>query len=148
MLTYEDVVQLFPNKKRFIDPSIHFHTVSAYARYSQAKGIFIPLYHDSGELQEAIANGAIGTLWEYDKALPDYMPNHFFVFYANDLWKGLKNMIEKYQEIVMSNDKGNYTQFLLENESNLNNITQPSDLSSLIKKVDKMKMEYNNGGRD
>ena len=58
MLTYEDVVQLFPNKKRFIDPSIHFHTVSAYARYSHAKGIFIPLYHDSGELQEAIANGA------------------------------------------------------------------------------------------
>ena len=32
--------------------------------YSQPKGIFIPLYHDSGELQEAIANGAIGTLWD------------------------------------------------------------------------------------
>jgi hypothetical protein len=57
-------------------------------------------------------------------------------------------MLEKYEEIVMSNDTGNYTQFLLENEFNLNNITQPSDLSSLIKKVDKMKMKYNNGGRD
>ena len=64
--------------------------------YSQPKGIFIPLYHDSGELKEAIANGAIAALWEDDKALPNYMPNHFSVFYANDLWKGLKNMLEKY----------------------------------------------------
>ena len=148
MLTYEDMVQLFPSKKKFVDPSIHFHTVSAFSHYSQPKGIFIPLYHDSGELQEAIANGAIGTLWECDNALPSYMPNHFFVFYVNDLWKGLKNMLEKYHEIIMSNDQGNYTRFLLENESNLNKMNQPSDIPSLIKMVKKMQMELNNGGRD
>ena len=81
MLTYEDLVNLFPNKKRFNDPS---HSLSysypLLLSYSQPKGIFIPLYHDSGELQEAIANGAIGTLWEYDKAFQIICPIIFLFF--------------------------------------------------------------------
>ena len=70
----------FQIKKDSLIHAIHFHTVSAYARYSQPKGIFIPLYHDSGELQEAIANGAIGTLWEYDKAFQIICPIIFLFF--------------------------------------------------------------------
>ena len=43
MLTYEDLAQLFPNKKRIIDPSIHFHTVSAYAQLFSTEGNFYSL---------------------------------------------------------------------------------------------------------
>ena len=75
---------------------LHFHTVICIMlSYSQAKGIFIPLYHDSGELQEAIANGAIGDIMGVMiKHYQIICPISFLCFYANDLWKGLKNMLE------------------------------------------------------
>jgi hypothetical protein len=148
MLTYEDMVQLFPSNKKLIHPAIQFHTVSTFACFPQGKGLFIPLHHDSGELEEAISNGAIGMLWEKNKALPHYMPNHFFVFYSNDLWKGLENMLDKYHENVISNGEENYTQFVLENNTKINKIKQPSDITSLIERVEKMQMELNNEGRD
>ena len=43
----------------------------------------------------------LGHYGMYDKALPNYMPNHFLVFYTNDLWKGLEEYVKKYHEIIM-----------------------------------------------
>ena len=34
---------------------------------AQPRGLFIPLNDDSGELLDAIANGAIAAIWERDE---------------------------------------------------------------------------------
>lgn len=147
MLTYADLVGLFPSRERFIDQSIKFHTVSAFANETQPKGIFIPLYQHSSELKEAIAKGAIGTLWESGKPLPDYTPNHFIVFYTNDLWKGLKLMLEKYSVKLNSHDIREYTQFKWKNETQMFADCQIVDMN-VIKMIEKIEEQINNGERD
>ncbi|WP_338469910.1 hypothetical protein R4Z10_13970 [Niallia sp. XMNu-256] len=147
MLTYDDLSQIFPKKVKFVNPSMKFLTVSAFAHYPQQKGIFIPLYRHSGELKEAIKNGAIGTLWESDSPLPPYTPNHFIVFYTKDIWKDLRIMLEKYEKKLLNNDDGWYTQFLLE-DSHLHENNQTIDITRIIETLNTNESEEKSGGRD
>lgn len=94
----DDLVHLFPNRKGTYDPALKFYTISAYANSPQPKGIFIPLYNTSGELLKAIENGAVAALWNTEIPIPPYTPNQFIIFYTDDLWKGLKNMVELYRK--------------------------------------------------
>ena len=89
-----ELANLFPNRKGINDSVLHFHTVTAFLSYSQPKGIFIPLYMIQVNYKKQSQMVQLPTLWEYDKALPNYIPNHFSVFLANDLWKGLEDMLE------------------------------------------------------
>ncbi len=147
MLTYDDMAQIFPTKERFADPSVMFHTVSTFAHYPQQKGIFIPLYRQSGELKEAIKSGALGTLWELDAPMPKYTPNHFIVFYTKDIWKGLRIMLEKYQEKLQNKNEGPYTQFVLE-DSGLHETAQTFDITRVMQRFNIIEAELKNRGWD
>ncbi|WP_071395430.1 hypothetical protein [Bacillus tuaregi] len=120
-LIYSDLVQLFPNYRGVSDLSLSFLTVTSFAHLAQPKGIFIPLFKTSGELKEAINNGAIAVLWDEEVPLPAYTPNQFLVFYCKDLLKGLKEMIEYYQKKLESEQKSmKQTKFHLLPELSLN----------------------------
>lgn len=104
MLLFEDLATIFPDRNGMTDLKMEFYTISAFANIPQPKGIFIPLYPHSGELTTAIENGAIAAVWKVGDRLPSYTPNDFPVFLANDLWEGLKEMIEQYGQKLNTTD--------------------------------------------
>lgn len=97
-LTYGDLAKLFPKVKGIQVKELFFHTVATIADIPQYKGIYIPCEENSGELQIAISNGAIAALWDINMPIPKYTPNHFPLFFTNDLLKGLMDMMEIYIE--------------------------------------------------
>jgi UDP-N-acetylmuramyl pentapeptide synthase len=120
-LTYDDLVNLFPNVKG-IKEEFQFVTVSTDSMLDQRKGLFIPLYEDSGYLNEAIQNGAIGAIWDEQVELPTYIPNHFPIFYTNDLKKALEQLLKTYVDKLNgeNNELMDMTKFLFIEEKLLN----------------------------
>jgi UDP-N-acetylmuramyl pentapeptide synthase len=115
-LTYEELVKIFPKTKGIKD-DFQFLTVSTSSKVSQPKGLFIPLFTDSGELNEAIQNGAIGAIWDESLEVPTYIPNQFPMFYTNDLKIALEKILEYYVEKLGDiTDIMNMTKFLFEEE--------------------------------
>ena len=81
------MANFFPNLKGINDSVLHFHTVSTCSQVLQPNGTSIPLYRNSGELSEAIENGAIAAIWNEEKTLPSYTPSYFPLFLTNDYGK-------------------------------------------------------------
>ncbi|MFT8320780.1 MAG: hypothetical protein ABF649_07740 [Bacillus sp. (in: firmicutes)] len=126
-LSYKLIVQAIPNSKGFRDDQILFQTVSFFADVKQPKGLFVPLFGSaSGELKDAIANGAIGAIWENEKTIPTYTPNHFPIFYTKDLKKGLKKMIEIYEKQQVETKM---TKFIYKKETSLNKEVETYDIA-------------------
>jgi len=103
-LTFSDLSKIFPRRHGMTELDLTFNTVTAFAQVEQPKGIFIPLYKDSGELSEALENGAIAAIWSEERAIPSYTPNYFPLFLINDLWKGLEDMLEQYRIKIASSE--------------------------------------------
>ena len=141
-LSYNLVQQAIPEAKGFSKDDLLFETLSLVADCHQPKSLFVPIYtHDSStELNTAIANGAIGAIWEKGKKLPSYTPNHFPVFYTNDLKEGIQKMIAIYEKQL--NAKANRTKFIFSEELSLNSIIETYDIAVIkehISLVDKSK---------
>ncbi|MGP7817604.1 hypothetical protein [Niallia sp. 01092] len=144
-LSYKFITQAIPNAKGFGDDNIIFQTVSFYAGVKQPKGLFVPLFgKESGELDEAIANGAIGTIWEKEKPIPAYTPNHFPIFYTNDLKKGLKKMIEIYEHQLVKGS--NTTKFIYQQETSLNKEKETYDIAVIAEIVKSLLAKDKKGG--
>lgn len=112
-ITYSDLVRFFP-KSQGIRDEIQFYTVSTDASLLQPKGLFIPLFDDSGELKEAIQNGAIGAVWDENRPLPSYVPTQFPILFSNNVKDSLETIIESYLEQINGDniDIMNMTKFL------------------------------------
>jgi hypothetical protein len=150
MITFADLTVLFPKSRGIKDDTITFNTVCAYSYMKQAKGIFIPLYEHSGELNEAIENGAIAVIWNEKEPLPSYTPNHFPVFYTNDGWKGLKKMLEQYiiKQDISEIKNRNMTNFLFLEKKSLKEEINTYDLAVMAKKFDQLINEKTIEGRE
>ena len=140
-LTYNDLAHLFPKRKGINDSVLHFHTVTAFSQVLQPKGIFIPLYKDSGELIEAIENGAIAAIWDEEKTLPSYTPSYFPVFLTNDLWKGSEDMLNQLSEKISSSEiiESDQTTFCLFHKNSLNIIRNTYDIAEIVKEFTSIK---------
>jgi hypothetical protein len=120
-LTYNDLANIFPDSKGIKD-DFQFYTVSTDATLSQPKGLFIPMFNDSGELKDAINNGAIGAIWDVKVEIPTYIPSQFPIFFASDLNKALEIVLKTYTD-KLNGDKNeimNMTKFLFKEEKLLN----------------------------
>lgn len=137
-LTFEDLNQLFPKIKGEKD-AFQFHFVSTNAAFHQPKGLFLPLYEDSGEMKEAISNGAIGALWDEDKEVPSYVPSQFPLFFTSDLEESLEQVLNTYVKQLdgESNEMKNMTKFLFSQEKILNEMYH-SYYKPVLKFVSKM----------
>lgn len=126
-LSYKLILQAIPEAKGFVKEDLLFQTVSFIADSKQPKGLFIPLYKDhSGDLSTAIANGAIGAIWEEGVELPSYTPNHFPIFYTKDLKEGILKMIEIYDEQLQEQE--NTIKFIFLQENSLNSNMESYDI--------------------
>jgi hypothetical protein len=150
MLLHGDLALIFMEHRGIKDDNLAFQTVSAYSNIPQSKGLYIPLYGDSGELKTAIDNGAIAAIWPNDLSLPGYTPNDFPVFFVDNLWKGLMNMIVRYEMKRKANEeKENETSwFVLQDKSSLNKKPNTYDISVITKEIKKIYQQRLEGGRE
>jgi UDP-N-acetylmuramyl pentapeptide synthase len=98
-LDLKDLAFLFHDHRGAqVDLSVFTFTDDSKRR--QPKGVYIPLSEESdgGELQEAIANGAIAAIWDKGKKLPRYTPNHFPLFFTSNLVEALQMVVQFYLE--------------------------------------------------
>ncbi|WP_449619297.1 hypothetical protein [Robertmurraya sp. Marseille-Q9965] len=126
-LTYEDVSLLFPEVAGIKDVNVDFQTVSFSATTKQPKGLFIPMNHSSGELKLAIANGAIAAVWKKGMEIPTYTPNHFPIFFTEDLLQALKKILLLNKEKNNTRKKEDMTDFLFLDEKLLNDFYETYD---------------------
>ena len=137
LLTYGDLAKLFPKGKGIQVEELFFHTVATISEIPQHKGVFIPCEENSGELITAISNGAIAALWDEKVVVPKYTPNHFPLFYTNDLLKGLMDMMEIYLENInqteYSQTKG--TNFLFSTEMRFKENISAYNHAEMVKEI-------------
>jgi UDP-N-acetylmuramyl pentapeptide synthase len=120
-LTYDDLANLFPDSKG-IKEDFLFYTVSTDASLFQPKGLFVPVFEDSGELKDAINNGAIGAIWNVKVEVPLYIPSQFPILYSKDLNEALEMILKTYVDKLSgeNNEIMNMTKFLINKEKLLN----------------------------
>jgi hypothetical protein len=94
-LAFNDLVEMFESFRGVQDADHLYYTISDNAKVPQPRGLFIPISEESGELLEAIANGAIAVVWESKKPVPHYTPNHFPVFFTDNLVASLRRILQK-----------------------------------------------------
>ncbi len=136
-LAFNDLVKLFSNI-RGIKEADHFYiTVTDDAKAMQTRGLFVPLNEDSGELLEAIANGAIAAIWDNKKQLPKYTPNHFPIFFTDNPIEAVRELLQFYIE-KMDGDKAekmNMTKFVFLNKKLLKENKETYDIAVMLDKI-------------
>lgn len=149
-LTYNELAHLFPKRKGINDSVLQFHTVTAFSQVLQPKGIFIPLYSDSGELNEAIENGAIAAIWDEKKILPSYTPSYFPVFLTNDLWKGLEDMLNQLSKKLSLSEEieSDQTTFCLLHKNSLNRVRNTYDIAGIVRELTLLNNQSHLEGRE
>ncbi|WP_019152879.1 hypothetical protein [Robertmurraya massiliosenegalensis] len=140
ILTYEDLSVIFPDVTGIREFDLHFQTVSIKADINQSKGLYIPLGSKAQDLQQAIANGAVAVVWEKGKAIPKYTPNHFPVFYTDDIANGIKDILFAFldksnTEVIDKKDK---TNFLFLDEKLLNEFYETYDKAVIEAKINEL----------
>jgi UDP-N-acetylmuramyl pentapeptide synthase len=139
-LTFHDLAKLFPNSKGVKDEFIFF-TVATDARLSQERGLFIPLFSDSGELMTAIQNGAIACIWNERVPVPSYIPSQFPVLFTSDLRAAFDKILRSYSQNIdgEKNEMNDRTNFLINQEKLLNDNFSSYDkqLLTFVPKVER-----------
>lgn len=97
---YNLLTNVFSKTGGIKDESLEFQTVATRGKDVQPMGLFIPLWGNSDELLEAINNGAVAAIWEEGRELPRYTPNHFPIFFTNEMTKDIKKMLDDYIEML------------------------------------------------
>jgi hypothetical protein len=139
-LAFNDLVTLFPDFKGVREAEHKYFTVTDSANTLQTKGLFIPLNDNSGELLDAIANGAIAALWDKGKPVPRYTPNHFPIFFTDNPARGVRDLVSFYFEkldgdIVKEMDM---TKFVILNKKLLNENKETYDIAIMLEKIAKI----------
>jgi UDP-N-acetylmuramyl pentapeptide synthase len=135
-LALKDLASLFENS-RGIQDNLLFVTVCDQAHIAQPKGLFVSLSGKSGELSEAIANGAIAAIWEQGHEVPSYTPNHFPVFFVPDPIEAIGTILNRYIEKLNgeTDEIMDITNFKFSNKELLNKNKESYDIAVMLQKV-------------
>ncbi|WP_066066521.1 hypothetical protein [Neobacillus soli] len=135
-LAFKDLASLFADRQGIEDDMVYY-TVTDQANVVQPKGLFIRLTEESGELSEAIANGAIAAIWDQENRVPQYTPNHFPIFFTNDPAVAIRNLLNLYNEKIdgETDEKMEITNFKFTQKKLLNKNKETYDIAVMLKKV-------------
>ncbi len=111
MISYKHVYALFPKVRGYQPFSTCFETVSIFSTTQQPKGLYVPIQAEDS-LKDALYHGAIATLWEREKKLPSFVPNHFPVFFVDHLLDSLLKVTEQYIEKLKKGSDKKTTSFI------------------------------------
>ncbi|MCD4838433.1 hypothetical protein LRS37_05990 [Neobacillus sedimentimangrovi] len=146
LLAYNDLANIV-SKKQGVQGDFFFKTVTDMANVYQPKGLFIPINEESGELAEAITHGAIATIWDSERKLPSYTPNHFPVFFTNNLADTIARLLQCYIEKLNgeTNKQMEITNFNFSNKKLLNKNNETYDIAVMLNKI--KELQQNNTKR-
>ncbi|MEH7492988.1 hypothetical protein [Neobacillus niacini] len=144
-LAFNDLVKLFSDIRGIKEADHLYITVTDNANAMQTRGLFIPLSEDSGELLEAIANGAIAAIWDKKKQLPKYTPNHFPIFFTDNLIETVRELLKFYIEKIDGDiaEKMNMTNFVFLNKKLLKENKETYDIAVMLEKISKLNSNDN-----
>lgn len=139
-LAFNDLVKLFSEIRGIKEAEHLYITVTDDANAMQTRGLFIPLSEDSGELLEAIANGAIAAIWDKKKQLPKYTPNHFPIFFTDNPIEAFRELLRFYIEKIDGDktEKMNMTNFVFLNKKLLKENKETYDIAVMLEKISKL----------
>lgn len=149
-LSYKDLAKLFPNTRGIKEETLVFQTVAAKGTDPQPKGIFIPLTNNPGELKGALENGAIAAIWPKGMEVPKMTPNHFPMFFVNDLLDGLKKILFLYKQRLQEDNGINTerTDFLFLDERLLKEFYETYDIAVMEEKWNEVVKQLSFGGKE
>lgn len=135
-LALKDLANLFDNS-RGVNDDLMFVSVCDQAHEAQPKGLFVSLNEKSGELSEAIANGAIAAIWNHECKLPSYTPNHFPIFFTSDPADAIVIILKQYiDKLNGETDKiMEITNFKFSNKKLLNKNKDTYDIAVMLNEV-------------
>ncbi|WP_053072398.1 hypothetical protein [Rossellomorea marisflavi] len=92
MLSYENVLLLFPESRGIRFPGLTFGMIATDPGKKMSKGLYVPL-HGGEDLLGPIESGAIASLWLKDQVIPAHVPNHFPLFIVEDMKQAYEKLI-------------------------------------------------------
>ncbi|WP_080846540.1 hypothetical protein [Cytobacillus gottheilii] len=112
-LTYRDIAELFPKRRGIANEDLSFYHVTCSPDFPQPKGLYISTSLSAEGLKTALENGAIAAVWDESADVPKFTPNHFPLFFSNNVLKGLLDMMKLYEQKTknMGSSSGNWTNF-------------------------------------
>jgi hypothetical protein len=136
-LAFKDLVTLFPEYKGVKEADHLYFTVTDQADSRQGRSLFIPLTNDSGELLDAIANGAIAAIWDKKKQVPGYTPNHFPIFFTDNPIDAVRGLLRFYLEKIDGEnaEKMNMTKFVFFNKKLLKENKETYDIAVMLERT-------------
>lgn len=134
MLTYSDVVKLFPNVMGIEGLKLNFHTIAFNSTITQEKGLFIASALDTN-LAKAIENGAVASIWPEEIPLPTYRPNHFPVILVKCSLKALEVIVREYSKKITLKKCGELTNMIIFKQD-LQNEEIYSEIQLLLQEMD------------
>jgi hypothetical protein len=149
-LAFNDLVTLFSDFKGVKEADHLYFTITDNAAVAQPRGLFIPLNDNSGELLDAIANGAIAAIWERNKPIPKYTPNHFPIFFTDNPIEGMTQLLRFYYEKINGDNakKMNVTKFVFLNKKLLKENKETYDIAVMLEKGLLKNINDNSEGRE
>ncbi|MEH7110829.1 hypothetical protein V7124_00485 [Neobacillus niacini] len=149
-LAFNDLVTLFSDFKGVKEADHLYFTITDNAAVAQPRGLFIPLNDNSGELLDAIANGAIAAIWERNKPIPKYAPNHFPIFFTDNPIEGMTQLLRFYYEKINGDNakKMNVTKFVFLNKKLLKENKETYDIAVMLEKGLLKNTNDNSEGRE
>jgi hypothetical protein len=136
-LAFNDLVTIFSDFKGIKEADHLYFTVTDNAVIEQKRGLFIPLNNASGELLDAIANGAIAAIWDKKKQVPRYTPNHFPIFFTDKPIEGVRDLLRIYIEKIDGDktEKMDMTKFVFLNKELLKENKETYDIAVMLEKL-------------
>ncbi|MEH7177274.1 hypothetical protein [Neobacillus vireti] len=147
-LMFNDLVALLSDFKGVREADHFYMTVTDSAAEDQPRGLFIPLSDDSGELLDAITNGAVAAIWDKEKPVPRYTPNHFPIFFTETPLNAAGELLRFYFKKI-DGDKVkdmNVTKFVFLNKKLLKENKETYDIAVMLENLS-MKNTNNNDER-
>ena len=135
-LALNELKELFQDTRGAQD-NLLFYTVADHSNCLQQRGIFLPLNGESGELAEAIANGAIAAIWDKGKSVPHYTPTHFPLFFTDDPAIAASSLLQFYIKKLDGevDKKMKMTKFNFLNKKLLNKNNETYDIAVMLEKL-------------
>lgn len=104
LFTVNWLTTIFPNVTGNVDETLQIKTYTTDSRLKTEDSLFIPLVGENFDghnfVKQAYENGAIATLWERNKKLPDALPKDFIVFYVEDTTHALQKLASCYRDEI------------------------------------------------
>src|SRR5699024_5715048 len=95
---------IFPEMNDFTKEERNINKVNTDSRQQEQQSLFVPIVGEQFDghayLKQAIEGGAIATLWQHNRALPDDLPTDFLVFFVEDTTTALQQLAHAYQKKI------------------------------------------------